>query len=82
MEVPARVVPTKSIPEAFAALLAFDAEVELDDIVAAMTEAASGVRTGEVTTAIKDSKGKVGDIAEGQVIGIADHEIEVVGNDS
>ena len=29
--------------------------------VAAMTEAAAAVRTGEVTTAVKDAKGKVGD---------------------
>ena len=46
-----------------------------------MTEAAAAVRTGEITTAIKDSKGKVGAIKAGQLIGIADHEIEVVGAD-
>jgi dihydroxyacetone kinase-like predicted kinase len=34
-----------------------------------------------VTTAIKDSKGKVGPIKAGQIIGISDHEIEVVGDD-
>jgi hypothetical protein len=45
-----------------------------------MTDAAAAVRTGEITTAIKDSKGKVGRIKAGQVIGIADHEIEAVGS--
>jgi len=39
------------------------------------------VRTAEVTTAVKDSKGKVGKIKKGQVIGIIDHEIEVLGSD-
>jgi len=39
------------------------------------------VRSAEVTTAIKDSKGKAGAIKKGQVIGIVDHEIEVIGSD-
>ena len=75
------VIPTRTIPEAFSALLAFDPDAELEANIEAMTEAASYVRTGEVTTAVKDSKGKVGEIREGQIIGIADHEIEVVGDD-
>ena len=53
----------------------------LDAVAAAMTEAASVVRSGEVTRAVKDAKGKVGAIKSGQVIGISDHEIEVVGDD-
>jgi len=75
------VVPTKAVPEAFAALLAFDEEEDPEINVTAMTDAAAAVRTGEVTTAIKDSKGKVGDIRQGQIIGIADHEIEVTGDE-
>ena len=75
---PVAVVPTTSVPQAFTALLAFDASVPFEDAVAAMTEADMAVRTGEITTAVKDAKGKVGPIKEGQVIGIADHEIEVV----
>ncbi len=79
-ERPVGVVPTTSVPQAFAALLAFDGTSDLDAIVAEMTDAASAVRTGEVTTAVKDSKGKAGAIKTGQVIGIADHEIEVIGD--
>lgn len=79
--VPVAVVPTTSVPQAFAAMLAADSGGELDDVAAAMTSAAAQVRTGEVTTAVKDSKGKVGTIRQGQVIGITDHEIEVVGED-
>lgn len=78
---PVGVVPTTSVPQAFSAMLAFDPSASLDENVAAMNEAASRVRTGEVTTAVKDSAGKVGAIKQGQVIGIADHEIEVVGSD-
>ena len=47
-------------------------------VASAMTEAAGMVRSGEVTTAVKDAKGKVGAIKSGQIIGISDHEIEVV----
>jgi DAK2 domain fusion protein YloV len=78
---PVLVVPTTSVPQAFSALLAADPDLSEDENVAAMTEAAEAVRTGEITTAIKDSKGKVGPIKAGQIIGIAEHEIEAVGSD-
>jgi DAK2 domain fusion protein YloV len=79
---PVVVLPTTAVPQAFSAMLAYDpATNDLDAIAQAMTEAAGMVRTGEVTTAIKDAKGKIGQIKCGQVIGISDHEIEVVGDD-
>jgi DAK2 domain fusion protein YloV len=78
---PVAVVPTTSVPESFSALLGFDHTLPFDEAVTEMTSAAETVRTGEVTTAVKDSKGKVGPIKKGQVIGISDHEIEVVGDD-
>lgn len=78
---PVAVIPTTSVPEAFSALLAADPSGTLEDNVASMTEAAEAVRTGEVTTAIKDSKGKAGAIKAGQIIGIVDHEIEIIGED-
>lgn len=80
-ERPVAVVPTTSVPESFSALLGFDHTLPFDEAVAEMTAAAEAVRTGEVTTAVKDSKGKVGAIKQGQVIGISDHEIEVIGDD-
>lgn len=79
--VPTAVVPTRSVPEAFSALLAYDGGDDLDATVAAMIEAASAVRTGEVTTAVKDATGKAGPIRQGQAIGITGGEIEVVGDD-
>jgi DAK2 domain fusion protein YloV len=78
---PVAVVPTTSVPQAFASMLSWDGGSDLDAVVADMTEAAGNVRTGEITTAVKDAKGKVGRIRCGQVIGIIDHEIEVVGDD-
>ena len=78
---PVGVVPTTSVPQAFSALLAADSSASMDDNIRNMTAAAASVRTGEITTAIKDSNGKSGPIRAGQIIGIADHEIEVVGDD-
>lgn len=76
---PCAVVPTKSVPEAFSAIFAFDEAASLEENVEAMTEARDEVKTGEVTRAIKDSKDVHGNpIHDGDVIGIADGELEVV----
>ena len=78
-EKPCMVVPTKSVPEAFSALFAFDEGASIEENVEAMTEAREEVKTGEVTTAVKDSKDVHGNpIHSGDVIGIADGELEVV----
>ena len=80
-DIPAGVVPTKSVPQAFAAMFGVDGEASLEDNVEAMTEAFADVKTGEVTTAIKDSKDAEGNaIADGDVIGIADGAIHAVGH--
>ncbi|WP_165247021.1 DAK2 domain-containing protein [Adlercreutzia sp. ZJ141] len=79
-EVPCAVVPTKSVPQSFAALFGFDETATLEENVAAMTQSYAEVRTGEVTTAIKDSKDAHDNpIKNGDVIGIADGSIEAVG---
>lgn len=78
--IPCAVVPTKSVPQAFAAMFAFDAQDSLEDNVEAMTEAAAEVKTGEITQAIRDSHDAHGNpIANGDTIGIADGSIEAVG---
>ncbi len=75
------VVPTKSVPQSFGALFGFDPEVGLEDNVESMTDAFSEIKTGEITTAIKDSKDAHGNpIKDGDVIGIADGAIEAVGS--
>jgi hypothetical protein len=80
-EKPCAVVPTKSVPQAFAALFGFNAEASLEENVEAMTDAYSEVKTGEVTTAVKDSKDAHDNpIKSGDVIGIADGSIEAVGS--
>ena len=78
---PVAVVPTRTVPESFAALLAADPAGTLEGNAEAMTEAASRVRAGEVTWAVKGSRSSAGEIKAGDVIGIAEHDIKVVGTD-
>ncbi|MRS12993.1 MAG: DAK2 domain-containing protein [Actinobacteria bacterium] len=78
---PVAVIPTTAVPQAFAALLAYDGSDDLEAVAEVMSEAAAGVKSAEVTTAVKNSKGKAGTIKAGDVIGIVDHEVEIVGAD-
>ncbi|MFN8018825.1 MAG: DAK2 domain-containing protein [Acidimicrobiales bacterium] len=64
------VVPTKGIPEGFAALVAYDPDAGLDANAADMASAAANVAAGEVTRAVRDSTCDVGPIAEGDFLGI------------
>jgi len=73
-----RVVPTKGIPEGFAALMAYDPDADLDDNAEGMAEAAASVLAGEVTRAVRDSSCDVGPIAEGDFLGIARDGIRAV----
>ena len=80
-EVACGVVPTKSVPQAFAAMFGFDEEATLEENVENMTDSFADVKTGEVTTAIKDSHDAHNNpIAAGDIIGIADGSIEAVGS--
>lgn len=79
-EKPCGVVPTRSVPASFSALFGADPEADLDTNIESMTDAFSEVKTGEITTAIKDSKDAHDNpIHNGDVIGIADGSIEAVG---
>lgn len=65
------VVPTTSVPEAFSALIAYAEDKSLNENGQAMDAAAAMVKTGEVTTASRDSKVNKKKITKGDVIGIA-----------
>ncbi len=73
-----KVVPTRGIAEAFAALMGYDPEASVDDNAAAMAELSSSVVAGEVTRAVRDSTCDVGPIAEGDYLGIAREGIRAV----
>ena len=64
------VVPTRSMPEALAALVVYDPAADAVDTAAEMAEAAESVATGEVTQAVRDSNSSVGPVAQGDWIGL------------
>jgi DAK2 domain fusion protein YloV len=64
------VVPTRSMPEALAALVVYDPEAEAAENHAEMAEAAESVITGEITQAVRATNSDAGPIAEGDWIGI------------
>jgi len=65
------VVPTRTIPEGVAAMLALDPTGELDQMAARMTTAAREVTSGEVTTATRAVNLDGVQVEAGQIIGLA-----------
>jgi len=74
-----RVVPTNTIAEGFAALLAYDPEAHVDVNARAMETSARNVVAGEITQAVRDSDSAVGPIAVGDWLGLSRQGIEAVG---
>ncbi len=72
-----RVLPARSIPQGVAALIAMNAEVGLDENVAAMQQAMAAVRTGEVTLAARATHIHGLAIERGQPIGLVDGDLAV-----
>ena len=65
-----RVVPTCSMPEALAALVAYDPEASAEHNESQMSRAASSVATGEVTQAVRDTNSDAGQVKAGDFIGL------------
>lgn len=72
------VIPTRSIPEAFSALLAFDEDKALGENERKMSEALAGVKTGEITRATRNSSSPIGSIKKGDFIGISNSQIAAI----
>jgi DAK2 domain fusion protein YloV len=66
-----RVVPTGSIVEGFAALLAYDPATGVDENAEAMSASATRVLPGAVTRAVRDSETEAGPVREGEWIGMS-----------
>jgi len=65
-----RVVPTCSMPEALAALVAYDPEASAEHNGSQMSRAASSVSTGEITQAVRDTNTDAGPVKAGDFIGL------------
>jgi DAK2 domain fusion protein YloV len=65
-----RVVPTRSMPEALAALVVYDPEADVDENSSSMESSIEAMVTGEVTQAVRDSSSDVGPVTTGDWIGL------------
>lgn len=74
------VVPTETIAEGFAALLAYDPEAGGEANAEAMEATARKVVPGEVTRAVRDSETPAGPVRTGDWLGLSRDGIEVVGD--
>ena len=70
VDIPVTVVPTNSIVEGFAALIAYDPSAPADENKAEMSEAASRVIAAEITQAVRDTTTDAGDVKVGDWIGL------------
>ncbi len=64
------VVPTETIPQGMAALIALNYQATLEENVKGMEEAASQVQTGEITRAVRDARVEGLDVKSGDIIGL------------
>jgi DAK2 domain fusion protein YloV len=69
------VIPTKSIPQGLAALLAFQEQADSATNTVEMIEAIKHVKSGQVTQAVRDTSIDGIEIKQGHFIGIKDGEI-------
>jgi DAK2 domain fusion protein YloV len=74
-----KVLPTKSIPEAFSAMTAFERDATIDENLVFMQEAISMVKTGEITNAARADVN--GSFKENDFIGLHDHAIKATGSE-
>ncbi|OGO04574.1 MAG: hypothetical protein A2Y73_01720 [Chloroflexi bacterium RBG_13_56_8] len=72
------VVPTQTIPQGIAALLAFNYQADLETNVELMLTASQAVQTVEITKAVRSVQVNDLSIAEGQTIGLLNGELVTV----
>ena len=75
------VIPTKTIPQGIAAVLAFDPSADEKANEQAMLEASANVKTGSVTFASRDSEMDGVVIKKDDIMGLIEGKIDTVGSD-
>ncbi len=75
------VIPTKNIPQGFAAALAFNPELPADENKANMIHALDTVTVGQVTYAVRNTKMNGFDLKVGDVMGLDNKKILAKGED-
>lgn len=75
------VIPTKTVPQGITALINYVPDVSPDDNAKNMADEISGVHTGQVTYAVRDTVIDDKTIKQGDFMGIGDHGILSFGSD-
>jgi len=75
------VIPTRDPVQGLSALAVHDIARRFDDDVVSMTSAAASTRHGAVTLAVKEAMTSAGICRPGDVLGLVDGDIAVIGND-
>ena len=78
---PMTVIPSKTVPQGIAALLAFNPQQDFEANVAAMNQSTATVVSGGICTAQRDAELGGVKVAEGQVMGLLEGQIVVAGDD-
>ncbi len=75
------VVPTKTVPQGIASLLALNYQLDLETNLAAMLEASKQVQSAEITRAVRSVQVNGLSIEEGQIIGLLNDNLVTAGED-
>ena len=75
------VLPTRTIPQGLSAMLAYDPDTVTEVNTVNMMKAASGVNTGTVTFAARDSEYGGHKIKEGDILGLNNGKMELIEKD-
>lgn len=78
---PVQIVKTRSIPQGIAALMAFNGENDLEQNALKMEEAGKQVVTVEITYAVRDAQYDGHEIIKGQILGLVNDKLTIVGNE-
>lgn len=75
------VLPTRTVPQGLSAMLAYNPDASVEVNTVAMMEAASGVSTGTITFAARDSEFGGKKIHLGEILGLVNGKLELIEKD-
>ena len=76
------VIPTETVPQGMSAMIAYNPDGEVDDIVSEINEAIKMVMSMSVTFAVRDTEIDRFKITKGQFLGLVENKIACVTNDN
>ncbi len=69
------VIPTSSFPEGITGMLAYNPDLDFEENAVRMEKAITTVKTGQITSAVRESKLNGETIRKGEIIGIQDGDV-------